>query len=146
MTYSEKEELKKFTEATSWHKLSGVGEYDHMELIYYIDGLLIDVPSIPDYWMTAIMDTEFKVPASIWNTEMKDIHGRRNWPWWRSKIIQKYSNSKWIWKTTISFDNEKYSVEKDPYEWLLKQAIRAKAIGLHMKPQMRNHKILKKLP
>ncbi|MBW0548646.1 hypothetical protein O181_088361 [Austropuccinia psidii MF-1] len=94
MTYSEKEELKKFTEATSWHKLSGVGKYDHMELIYYIYGLLIDVPSIPDYWMTAIMDTELKVPASIWNTEMKEIHGRRNWQWWRSKIIQKYRNSK----------------------------------------------------
>ncbi|MBW0580709.1 hypothetical protein O181_120424, partial [Austropuccinia psidii MF-1] len=23
---------------------------------------------------------------------MKEIHGRRNWPWWKSQIIKKYSN------------------------------------------------------
>ncbi|MBW0487898.1 hypothetical protein O181_027613 [Austropuccinia psidii MF-1] len=23
---------------------------------------------------------------------MKEIHGRRSWPWWKSQIIQKYSN------------------------------------------------------
>ncbi|MBW0533862.1 hypothetical protein O181_073577 [Austropuccinia psidii MF-1] len=28
----------------------------------------------------------------FWYTEMKEIHGRRNWPWWKSQIIQKYSN------------------------------------------------------
>ncbi|MBW0559989.1 hypothetical protein O181_099704 [Austropuccinia psidii MF-1] len=63
-----------------------------MELIDYIDGLFIDVPSIPYYWITARLNTEFKGNASIWYTEMKEIHGRRNWPWWKSKIIQKYSN------------------------------------------------------
>ncbi|MBW0557151.1 hypothetical protein O181_096866 [Austropuccinia psidii MF-1] len=63
-----------------------------MELIDYIDGLFIDVPSIPDYWITARLNTAFKGHASIWYTEMKDIHGRRNWPWWKSQIIQKYSN------------------------------------------------------
>ncbi|MBW0548267.1 hypothetical protein O181_087982 [Austropuccinia psidii MF-1] len=49
MSYSEKEALKKLCEASSWPKLSGTGEYEHMELIYFIDGLFIDVPSIPDY-------------------------------------------------------------------------------------------------
>ncbi|MBW0569393.1 hypothetical protein O181_109108 [Austropuccinia psidii MF-1] len=39
MSYSEKEALKPLPEASSWPKLSGTGEYDHMELIYYIDGL-----------------------------------------------------------------------------------------------------------
>ncbi|MBW0469170.1 hypothetical protein O181_008885 [Austropuccinia psidii MF-1] len=53
MSYSEKEELKQLPEASSWPKFSGTGEYDHMELIDYIYGLLIDVPSIPDYWITA---------------------------------------------------------------------------------------------
>ncbi|MBW0581084.1 hypothetical protein O181_120799 [Austropuccinia psidii MF-1] len=63
-----------------------------MELIDYIDGLFIDVPSIPDYWITTRFNTAFKGNASIWYTEMKEIHGRRNWPWWKSQIIQKYSN------------------------------------------------------
>ncbi|MBW0476327.1 hypothetical protein O181_016042 [Austropuccinia psidii MF-1] len=88
MSYSEKEGLKQLPEASSWPKFSGTGEYDHMELIDYIDGLFIDLPSIPDYWITARLDTEFKGHSSIWYTEIKDIHGRRNWAWWRSQIIQ----------------------------------------------------------
>ncbi|MBW0469913.1 hypothetical protein O181_009628 [Austropuccinia psidii MF-1] len=115
MSYSEKEALKQLPEASSWPKFSGTGEYDHMELIDYIDGLFIDVPSIPDYWITARLNTELKGHASIWYTDMKEIHGRRNWPWWKSQIIQKYSNGTWIWQNTMSFKNDKYSVDKDPY-------------------------------
>ncbi|MBW0538536.1 hypothetical protein O181_078251 [Austropuccinia psidii MF-1] len=48
MSYYEREALKQLPEAPSWPKFSGTGEYDHMELIYYIDRLFIDVPSIPD--------------------------------------------------------------------------------------------------
>ncbi|MBW0548891.1 hypothetical protein O181_088606 [Austropuccinia psidii MF-1] len=48
-----------------------------MELTDYIGGLFIDVPSIPDYLITAILNTEFKGHASIWYTEMKEIQGGR---------------------------------------------------------------------
>ncbi|MBW0587218.1 hypothetical protein O181_126933 [Austropuccinia psidii MF-1] len=88
MSFSEKEALKQLPEASSCPKFSGTGEYDHMGLIDYIDGLFIDVPRIPDYWITARVNTAFKGHASIWYTEMKEIHGRRNWPWWQSQIIQ----------------------------------------------------------
>ncbi|MBW0484516.1 hypothetical protein O181_024231 [Austropuccinia psidii MF-1] len=64
ISYSEKEALKQLFEASSWPKFSGTGEYDHMELIHYIDGLLIDVPSISDYWITARLNTEFKGHAN----------------------------------------------------------------------------------
>ncbi|MBW0585317.1 hypothetical protein O181_125032 [Austropuccinia psidii MF-1] len=117
-----------------------------MELIEYIDGLFIDVPSIPDYWITARLNTTFKGHASIWYTETKEIHGRRNFPWWKSQIIQKYSNGTWIWQKTMSFDNDKYSVDKDPYEWCLRQSKRLKAIDPQMNIQMRNHKLLTQLP
>ncbi|MBW0590759.1 hypothetical protein O181_130474, partial [Austropuccinia psidii MF-1] len=60
MSYSEKEALKQLPEASNWPKFSGSGEYDHMELMDYISGLFIDVPSIPDYWITARLNTEFK--------------------------------------------------------------------------------------
>ncbi|MBW0557007.1 hypothetical protein O181_096722, partial [Austropuccinia psidii MF-1] len=146
MSYSEKEDLKQLPEASSWHKFSETEEYDHIELIDYIDGLFIDVPSIPDYWITARLNTEFKGHASIWYTEMKEIHGRRNWPWWKSQMIQKYSNGTWIWQKTMSFDNDKYSVDKDPYEWCLRQSKRLKAIDPQMNIQMRNHKLLTQLP
>ncbi|MBW0564761.1 hypothetical protein O181_104476 [Austropuccinia psidii MF-1] len=85
MSYNEKEALKQLPEASSWPKFFGTGEYDHMELIDYIYGLLTDVPSISDYWITARLNTAFKGHASMWYTQMKEIQGRRNWPWWRSK-------------------------------------------------------------
>ncbi|MBW0535691.1 hypothetical protein O181_075406 [Austropuccinia psidii MF-1] len=103
MSYSEKEAMKQLPEASSCPKLSGTGEYDHMELIHSIDGLFIDVPIIPDYQITARINKAFKGHAIIWCTEMKEVHGRRNWPWWKSQIMQKYSNGTWIWKNTMSF-------------------------------------------
>ncbi|MBW0561602.1 hypothetical protein O181_101317 [Austropuccinia psidii MF-1] len=142
VSYTEKEALKQLTEASSWPKFPGTGEYDHMELIDYIDGLFIDLQSIPDYWINARLNTAFKGHASIWYTEMKEIHGRRNWPWWKSQIIQKYSNGTWIWQKTMSFENDKYSVDKDPYEWCLRQSKRLKAIYPQIRTQMRNHKLL----
>ncbi|MBW0588382.1 hypothetical protein O181_128097 [Austropuccinia psidii MF-1] len=146
MSYSEKEALKQLPEASSWPKFSGSGEYDCMELIDYIDQLFIDVPSIPDYWITARLNTAFKGHASIWYTEMKGINGTRNWPWWKSQIIQKYSNGTWIWQKTMPFENDKYSVDKDPYEWCLRQSKRLKAIDPQMKIQMRNPNLLTQLP
>ncbi|MBW0524170.1 hypothetical protein O181_063885 [Austropuccinia psidii MF-1] len=146
MSYSEKEVLKQLPEASSWPKFSGTGKYDHMELIDYIYELFIDVPSIPDYWITARHNTAFKGHASIWYTEMKEINGRRRWPWWNSQIIQKYSNSTWIWQKTIPFENDKYSVEKDKYEGCLRQSKRLEAIDPQVKIQMRNHKLLTQIP
>ncbi|MBW0486196.1 hypothetical protein O181_025911 [Austropuccinia psidii MF-1] len=92
MSYSEKEALKQLPDASSWPEFSGRGEYDHMELIDYIDRLFLDVPIIPDYWITARLNTEFEGNSSILYTEINKIHGRSSWQWWRSQIIQKYSN------------------------------------------------------
>ncbi|MBW0502713.1 hypothetical protein O181_042428 [Austropuccinia psidii MF-1] len=146
MSYSEKEALNQLPEASTWCKFSDTGESDHMELIDYIDGLFIDVPRIPDYWISARLNTAFKVNDSIWYTEMKAMHGGRNWPWWNSQIIQKYSNGTSMWKKTMSFENEKYSVDRDPYEWCLRQSNILKAIGPQMNIQMRNQKLLTQIP
>ncbi|MBW0470913.1 hypothetical protein O181_010628 [Austropuccinia psidii MF-1] len=115
MSYSEKEGLKQLPEASSWPKFSGTGGYDHMKLIYYIYRLFIDVPSIPDYWITARLNTEFKGKASILYTEMKEIHGRRNWPWWKNQIIQKYSNDHYANNCPKS-KKKVYAIEKVPEE------------------------------
>ncbi|MBW0472607.1 hypothetical protein O181_012322 [Austropuccinia psidii MF-1] len=146
MSYSEKEAFKQLPEASTWPKLSVTGEYDHMELIDYIYGLFLDVPSIPDYWISARLDTEFQGHASIWYTEMKEIHGRRNWPCWKSQIIQKYSNGTWIWQKTMLFENNKYSVDKESYEWCLRQSKRLKAIDPQMNIHIRNNKLLTQIP
>ncbi|MBW0533629.1 hypothetical protein O181_073344 [Austropuccinia psidii MF-1] len=126
MSSTEKQVLKQLPEASSWPKYSGTGEYDHIEVIDYIDGLFIDLPSIPDCWITDRLNTAFKGHAIIWYTEIKEIHGRRSWPWWKSQIIQKYSN--------------------DPYEWCLRKSKRLKAIDPQMNTQMRNDKLLTQMP
>ncbi|MBW0500823.1 hypothetical protein O181_040538 [Austropuccinia psidii MF-1] len=146
MTYSEKEALGQLPEASSWPKFSDIGEYDHMERINYIDGLFTDVPIIPDYWITSRLNTDFKGNAGIWYTEMKEIHGRGKWPWWRSQIIQKYRNDTWIWQKTLSFGNNRYTGGKDPYDWCLRQSKRLIAIDPHTTTEMINHKLLTKLP
>ncbi|MBW0512853.1 hypothetical protein O181_052568 [Austropuccinia psidii MF-1] len=46
----------------------------------------------------------------------------------------------------MSFDNDKYSVDKEPYEWCLRQSKRLKAIDPQMNIQVRNHKLLTQLP
>ncbi|MBW0504822.1 hypothetical protein O181_044537 [Austropuccinia psidii MF-1] len=141
MSYSEKEAIEHLPEASSWPKVSGTGEYDHMEQIDYID-----VPSIPDYWITARLNTAFKGHATSWYTEMKEIYGRKNWPCWKSQIIKKYRSGTWIWDKTMSFENNKYSVDKDPYECCLRQSKRLEAIDPQRNIQMRNPKLLTQMP
>ncbi|MBW0476101.1 hypothetical protein O181_015816 [Austropuccinia psidii MF-1] len=68
MSYSENEALKRLPEASRWPKFSSTEEYDHMELTDYINRLFIDIPSIPDYWISARLNTAFKGNASIWYT------------------------------------------------------------------------------
>ncbi|MBW0479346.1 hypothetical protein O181_019061 [Austropuccinia psidii MF-1] len=46
----------------------------------------------------------------------------------------------------MSFENDKYSVDKDPYEWCLRQYKRLEAIDPQMKIGMRNHKLLTQMP
>ncbi|MBW0537631.1 hypothetical protein O181_077346 [Austropuccinia psidii MF-1] len=46
----------------------------------------------------------------------------------------------------MSFDNDKYPVEKDPYKWCLRQSKRLKAIYPQMNIRVRNHKLLTQLP
>ncbi|MBW0489771.1 hypothetical protein O181_029486 [Austropuccinia psidii MF-1] len=77
---------------------------------------------------------------------MKEVHGRRNWPWLRSQIIQKYRNETWIWQKTLSFGNDRYTVDKYPYDLCLRQSKRLITIDPHITTEMRNHKLLTKLP
>ncbi|MBW0507455.1 hypothetical protein O181_047170 [Austropuccinia psidii MF-1] len=49
-----------------------------MELVDYIDGLFIDLPSIPDYWITARLNTAFKGNANDIANTLQDIRKRAN--------------------------------------------------------------------
>ncbi|MBW0482618.1 hypothetical protein O181_022333 [Austropuccinia psidii MF-1] len=47
---------------------------------------------------------------------------------------------------TPSFGNHRYTVDKDPYEWCLRQSKRLIAIDPRIPTEMRNHKLSTKLP
>ncbi|MBW0517090.1 hypothetical protein O181_056805 [Austropuccinia psidii MF-1] len=117
-----------------------------MELIDYINRLFKDLPSIPDYWINYKLDTAFKGHASIWYTKIKEIQGRRSWPCLKTQIIQKYRDSTWIRKKTMSLENDKYPVENNTYEWCLTQSKRLKFSDPQMNIQRRNHKLLTQIP
>ncbi|MBW0502014.1 hypothetical protein O181_041729 [Austropuccinia psidii MF-1] len=68
--------MKENHRRVSWPKFSGTGAYGHMELIYYVYRIFLDVPSIIDFWITAIINTELRGHDSIWYTEMKEGHQR----------------------------------------------------------------------
>ncbi|MBW0503582.1 hypothetical protein O181_043297 [Austropuccinia psidii MF-1] len=46
----------------------------------------------------------------------------------------------------MSFENDKYSVDKDPYDWHLRQSERLKAIDPQINIQIRNQKPLTQMP
>ncbi|MBW0512184.1 hypothetical protein O181_051899 [Austropuccinia psidii MF-1] len=115
MYYSEKEALKQLPEASSWPKFSRTGEYYHVNLIDYNYGFSIDVRSIPYYQITSRLNKEFKGHATIWYTEMKEIHVRRSWPWWESQIIQKYSNDYYA-NNCPKEKKKSYAIEQVPEE------------------------------
>ncbi|MBW0539786.1 hypothetical protein O181_079501 [Austropuccinia psidii MF-1] len=46
----------------------------------------------------------------------------------------------------MSFENDKYSMDEDPYEWSLRHSKRLEAIDPQINNQMRNHKLLKQVP
>ncbi|MBW0527110.1 hypothetical protein O181_066825 [Austropuccinia psidii MF-1] len=46
----------------------------------------------------------------------------------------------------MSFENDKYSVDKDPYEWCLRKSKRLIAIDPQINLQMSNHKLLTQIP
>ncbi|MBW0488015.1 hypothetical protein O181_027730 [Austropuccinia psidii MF-1] len=94
-----------------------------MELIYYIGGLFIDIPSIPDYWITARLNTAVKGHASIWYTEMKKCMAGETGHGGRVKSS----------KSTVM-------------ERCLRMSKRLKEIDPQMNIQMRNQKLLTQMP
>ncbi|MBW0467195.1 hypothetical protein O181_006910 [Austropuccinia psidii MF-1] len=46
----------------------------------------------------------------------------------------------------MSFENDKYSVDKDTYYWFLGQSKRLRTTDPQMNSKMRNHKLLKQIP
>ncbi|MBW0555755.1 hypothetical protein O181_095470 [Austropuccinia psidii MF-1] len=79
---------------------------------------------------------------------MKEIRGGRVILSKSSAMVLGYGKRPCLLKmtSTLSFENDMYSVEKDPYEWCLRQSKRLKAIYPQTKIQMRNHILLTQMP
>ncbi|MBW0557919.1 hypothetical protein O181_097634 [Austropuccinia psidii MF-1] len=103
-----------------------------MELIYYIDGLFIDIPRTQEYWITARLTTAFKVLASICYTEMEEIHGGRVKSSKSTEMVLGYGKRPCHLKITSTLSTKIHRSR-------LRQSKRPKAIDPQMNIQMRNH-------
>ncbi|MBW0496821.1 hypothetical protein O181_036536 [Austropuccinia psidii MF-1] len=127
-----------------WRKLSGEGEYNHMESIKTIDMFKEDF-HIPDEYISAILHSLFTKSAKKWYYKMRQNHGKHSWTWWKEKIISKWSNDSWRFKMENSFEESIFNIERDrPMSWFLKQKDRLTSLHLDMSETMLHKKILRK--
>ncbi|MBW0514899.1 hypothetical protein O181_054614 [Austropuccinia psidii MF-1] len=140
MSYSDKKALKQLPEASIWPKSSGTREHDHRELVEYIDELFIDIPSLPDYCITARLNTEFQGQASVWYTELKENHGGRVRLSKSTEMVLGYGKRPCHLKVTITL------WKKIHMSGVLESLKDLKPLILKMNINMRNHKVLKKVP
>ncbi|MBW0588819.1 hypothetical protein O181_128534 [Austropuccinia psidii MF-1] len=80
-----------------WPKLSGEGEYNHIEFIRTIDMLQEDF-HIPDEIIVGKLHSLFTRNGKKWYHKMRQDHGKHDWPWWKSEIINKWANNSWRFK------------------------------------------------
>ncbi|MBW0544437.1 hypothetical protein O181_084152 [Austropuccinia psidii MF-1] len=86
--------LKEVPKLKEWSHFSGEGEYDHMEYIRGIDMIEKDF-ELPEILVTARFNTLFTKSAHRWYIKLRQAHGPQSWTWWKTQIINKWSNDAW---------------------------------------------------
>ncbi|MBW0562764.1 hypothetical protein O181_102479 [Austropuccinia psidii MF-1] len=76
---------------------------------------------------------------------MEQDHGKHSWPWWKEKIISKWTNDSWRFKMENSFEEAILNIERDrPMSWFLKQKDRLTALNPDMSETLVHKRILRK--
>ncbi|MBW0528993.1 hypothetical protein O181_068708 [Austropuccinia psidii MF-1] len=104
--------LKEVPKLKEWPHFSGEGEYDHMEFIRVIDIIKEDF-ELPDRLVTAIFNTLFTKSAHKWYMKLRQAHGHQSWTWWKTQIINKWTNDSWRFKVETAFESAKFNADKD---------------------------------
>ncbi|MBW0538958.1 hypothetical protein O181_078673 [Austropuccinia psidii MF-1] len=86
--------LKEVPKLKEWPHCSGIGEYDHMELVRGIDMIKEDF-ELPDRLVTARFNTLFTKSAHRWYIKLRQAHGHQSWTWWKTQVFKKRANDAW---------------------------------------------------
>ncbi|MBW0532432.1 hypothetical protein O181_072147 [Austropuccinia psidii MF-1] len=120
---------------------SGEGEYDHMEFIRGIYIIKEDF-ELPDSLATARFNILFTKSANRWYIKLRKAHGHQSWTWWKTQIINKWTNDSWRFKVETAFESEKFNANKDKaLPWFFQQKERLTALNPEMSEFMIHRKI-----
>ncbi|MBW0563289.1 hypothetical protein O181_103004 [Austropuccinia psidii MF-1] len=98
--------LKEVPKLKEWPHFSGEGEYDHMEFIRGMDIIKEDC-KLPDRLVTEIFNTLFTRSAHRWYIKFRQAHGHQSWTWWKTQIINKWTNDAWKFNNETAFQSFK---------------------------------------
>ncbi|MBW0557752.1 hypothetical protein O181_097467 [Austropuccinia psidii MF-1] len=104
--------LKEVPKLKKGPQFSGEGEYDHMEFISGIE-MIKEYFELPYRLVTAIFNTLFTRSAHRWYIKPRQAHGHQSWAWWKTQIINQWSNDAWRFEVEKSFVFAKLNYEKD---------------------------------
>ncbi|MBW0486973.1 hypothetical protein O181_026688 [Austropuccinia psidii MF-1] len=95
--------LKEVPKAEESPGFSGEGEYEHMEFIKGIETIKENF-ELPDRLVTARSNTLFTKSAHRWYVKLIQAHGNQSWTWWKTQIINKWSNNAWRFRGKQPFN------------------------------------------
>ncbi|MBW0527312.1 hypothetical protein O181_067027 [Austropuccinia psidii MF-1] len=103
---------KNIPKLKEWPTFSDEGENNNIELIRTIDMLQEDFHT-PDETIVGKLHHLFTRTAKKWYYNMRQDHGKHDWPWWKSEIITKWANNSWRFKLENAFESAISNSEKN---------------------------------
>ncbi|MBW0515288.1 hypothetical protein O181_055003 [Austropuccinia psidii MF-1] len=98
--------LKEVPKLKEWPHFSGEGEYDHMEFIRGMDIIKEDC-KLPDRLVTERFNTLFTRSAHRWYIKFRQADGHQSRTWWKTQIINKWTNDASKFKVETDFESSK---------------------------------------
>ncbi|MBW0510128.1 hypothetical protein O181_049843 [Austropuccinia psidii MF-1] len=120
--------LKEVPKLKEWPHFSGEGEYDHIEFIRGIE-MIKEYFELPDRLVTERFNTLFTRSAHRWYIKVRQAHGHQSWTWWKTQIINKWTNDSWKFKVEAAFESAKFNSDKHKaLPWFCQQKDRLTAL------------------
>ncbi|MBW0536119.1 hypothetical protein O181_075834 [Austropuccinia psidii MF-1] len=84
----------------------------------------------------------FESQADRWYIKLRQAHGHQSWTWWKTQIINKWSNDALRFRVETPFGYSKFNADKDKdLPWFCQQKDRLTALYPDMSEFMLHRKI-----
>ncbi|MBW0567700.1 hypothetical protein O181_107415 [Austropuccinia psidii MF-1] len=119
---------KEVAKIKAWPHFSGEGEYDDMELTRAVDMIKEDF-ELPDRLVTEIFSRLITRSAHRWYIKLRQARVNQSRTWWKTQIINKWSNDAWRFKVETALKSAKFNAYKDKaLPWFFQQKDRLAAL------------------